>query len=192
LLNNIFNSFISTLANFSSVFNGLLDGFGGFKFSEISWEWWMAFFVIFVIFLSGFSYGKSRLFLSLISLYLAAFIEPLFPYFDYVKSFTGGLESYMVHLILFFVLYFLTFSILSFSSLKTRFTLKEFTLGPLLLIALIKFGFLTSVAFSYLPDELAPQLAKLKTYFAGDLARFWWAVLPVVTALTLRQKRKDD
>ncbi|MDP3953968.1 MAG: hypothetical protein Q8Q06_00945 [bacterium] len=189
MLNNILQKSLVFLSDLSSTMGGFIKDIGGINFSEVPWEWWIAFFIVFVIFLSGFSYGKSRLFVSLLGLYIAAFIEPLFVYFEKTASFIETENIYIVHIILFFIIYFIVFVLLNRSSLKSRFSLKEFSLGPIIFLAMLKFGFLLSIILSYLPPDLITERAPtISTYFVSGTARFWWAVVPILGTLFLKPK----
>ena len=189
-INIYFTNFTKAVGN---LFDGGLPSINSLKSlgNASSWEWWIAFFVVFVIFLSGFSYGKSRLFISLLVLYIAAIVEPLFPYFDKVARLIKIENDYIVHIIIFFVIYFIVFTLLNRSSLKSRFTLKEFAIGPIIFMAILKLGFLFSIIGSYLPAEIINnKLPLMGKYFTGNIARFWWAVIPILGTLFLKQKEE--
>jgi len=186
------NKITTYLSEFLEKISNFVDGrVSGIKLGDFRWEWWIAVFIIFIIFISGFSYGRSKLFISLISLYIASIIEPLFVYFDNIAPLLSSVEPYLVHIILFFFIYFIVFVLLNRSSLKARFSLKEFTMGPIFLLAILKFGFLASVVLAYIPADAIPDIASLSQYFTTDTMKFWWAVLPILGTLFLKKSNVD-
>ena len=174
---------------------GISSFFGGLDLdlSKIGWEWILVFFVVFVIFLSGFTYGKTKMFLGVIAIYIAVFLEQAFPYFDKLIELTKFEPEYLGRVVLFFAIYFIVLALLSQSYIKKRFSLKEFGLIPIALLSILEIGFLLSVVLPYLPEDKISQLpSNLTVYFITGLARFWWAALPIIATVLLRAGKKED
>ena len=167
---------------------------GDFGAAGDSSGWLVILFFIFVVFLVGFTLGRTRMLLALVSIYAAAFIENRFTYFDAVRGYfnppAGGVPEYWVHIGLFIALYVIVFNILNRSILKHRLAVKEASVLAISLEAILIVGLLASIIVAYLPtDQLKFLPADLLKYFSTKNAQFIWAILPLVAALFLRGKR---
>lgn len=100
--------------------------FGGARgFPKLNYNWLIILFFIFVVFLVGLSLGKSRILLSLICLYAAAFLESHFVYFDKLREAIKGKPEFWLHIGLFLVFFIISLLILNRSALKHSLTLRE-------------------------------------------------------------------
>ena len=156
----------------------------------LHYSWLVVFFFILIILLVGFSFGKSRMYVGLLSLYVAGFIETRFIYFDIVRNSVEYIKNqpeYYVRLGLFLLFYIISFVILNRSFMKARMTLSEANLIHVLLITILTIGFLTSIVISYIPPvfqkTIPPQLI---FYFGTKTAQFLWAIIPLATLLLFK------
>lgn len=165
--------------------------FGDFSSFGLHYNWLVILFFLFVIFLVGFSLGRTRMLLGLLSIYIAAFITPLFSYRDRLGEFFKNLPDYWLNLSLFLVVYLIVFLILNRSLLKHRLSMKESSPLTILGIAILEIGFLTTIAVSYLPEKivasLSPQLLK---YFGSKNSQFIWSILPLLAVLFLKGRKE--
>lgn len=164
---------------------------GDFEAVGNSSGWLVILFFIFVVFLVGFTLGRTRMLLALISIYTAAFIENHFIYFDAIRGYFKSAPEYWVHIGLFLILYVIIFNIFNRSILKHRLAVKEASVLAISLEAVLIVGLLASIVVAYLPaDQLKFLPANLLKYFTTKNAQFFWAAAPVALALFLRGRRE--
>lgn len=191
-INNFFSEILIYISDFSRWVQQHLDGI---RLPELRHDWLVIFFFIFVIIIVALSLGRTRMLIALVSIYIAAFIELRFVWLDKLKEieFFKGKPDFWLHLILFFVIYFVVFSILNHSILKHRFSLSETSALSILMIAFFEIGFLVSIILNYFPPELLERVpSRFAPYFATKTALFGWAVLAVLFLLTFPRKKKSS
>ena len=187
MTNQIISQILIYLTDFSKFAKKLA---GGIDTSGLRYDWLIIFFFVFVILLMALSLGRSRMLLALLSLYVAVFLESHFIFFDKIRMLIKNKPDYLLHLGLFFIIYFLVFAILSRSVLKQRLTLSESSIFAVALIAVLEMGFLAAILFSYFPDEWLNKVpARLMPYFATENARFWWALVSLFALLLSKNKK---
>lgn len=178
-------------------FIGYLTDFGGFTRNLVAnldaagktnYQWLVILFFAFVLFLVGFTLGRTRMLIGLLAIYIAYFIESKLIFFDQLKNSVKGISEYQLHLALFFAIYLAVFLILNGSAIKHRLNLKEVSFGSVSLLAILEAGFLTSIASSYLPDGILP--ASIEKYFISPAAIFIWAVLPLAATIFIKSHHK--
>lgn len=178
-MDGIVTSVIYYLASASRVvFKGLgFLGLSGTNQSTIL----MMIFGAFVIFIIGFTLGRSRILMSIICVFIAFFVEKNFPYFASVSSLIGKMPAYIVHIGLFALAFVISFSILNRSVLKHRVTLKDASIISILILSLVNVGLLTSVVLSYYSGA---------TFFGTKNALFYWAIVTLIAIFFLKGKRE--
>lgn len=185
-MNQIIPQVLGYLIDFAQYIRGLL---GNASPSGLNYVWLIIFFFVFAVFLVGFSFGRSRILISLLCLYIAAFLESHFVFFDELRGLTKDKSESWLHAGLFLIIFAASFAILNRSALKRPLTLRETSFFSLFLAAVLEVGFLASLLISYFPPEAVPGLpAGLVRYFGTENARFWWALAPLVFLLFIRQK----
>ena len=149
-------------------------------------------FVLLMVFLFGVTFGRSRLLIGLLSLYVARVLESVFPYFDWLKGQLKSTDASFIHAGLFIVIFMITFVLLERSVLRARLGLSEASVAYVGILSLLELGFLVSIASIYLPTEvyriLPPQLLE---YFNTKSAQFWWSAAPILSLLFMRKHYKD-
>ena len=191
MANQIITQILIYLADFSKFTQKLT---ADIDVSGFRYDWLIIFFFVFVILLVALSLGRSRMLLALLSLYIAAFLEPHFVYFEKLREAIKNVPDYWLHFSLFFLIYGIAFVILNRSVLMHRLTLAEASIAAVALIAVVEMGFLATILLSYFPPELMEHVpSKLIPYFATKTAQFWWAIIPIIaTLLNRRQKSKSQ
>ncbi len=186
------NAFISEvlghLIDFTQYTQGL---FGNAGLPKLNYGWLVALFFVFMIFLVGLSLGKSRILLSLICLYVAAFLESHFIYFDKLRGVIKSQPESWLHIGLFLIFFIISLAILNRSALKHSLTLRETSFFPIVLITIVGIGFLASLIVSYLPPEINGiwPTAVIK-FFGTKNAQFWWALTPLVILIFFKRKKE--
>ena len=158
---------------------------------KLDYPWLVILFGIFVIFLVGFGLGRSRMMLSLVSLYIASFLETHFTYFNNISSALKNIPQYVMHVAILLILYGITFFLLNRSFIKQRLALKEASIFVATLMAVLQIGFLASIVISYLPAAVVAPLPKWVLQFFGTKnAQFLWALTPIVLLIFMKQEKK--
>lgn len=182
--------YISDFSKFIQKYTGNIN-LPDWGLPALHYSWFVVLFFAFVIFLIAITFGRSRMFLALISLYAAAFLEEHFVYFDWLRGWLKNQPEFWVHLGLFLILYVIIFTILNRSVLKHRLTIKESSVFTAGLAALMEIGFLASIVFSYLPQSVVGTLpAQLIKFFDTKTAQFWWAIVPLAVLVFLKRKKE--
>lgn len=190
MVNQIISRALIYLMDFSKSAQKLTGNIG---LPSLNYGWLIALFFIFAILLIAITLGKSRMLLALLSLYIAAFLEAHFAYFEKLRQVIKTLPDYWLHFGLFLLIYFIAFGILNHSALKHRLTLAESSIFAIILIALVEIGFLASILISYLPPEALKQVpASTIPFFATKNAQFWWALVSLATLLLSKKKKEHS
>lgn len=186
MTNQIFSQILIYLTDFS----GFIKKFtGDVGVSGVRYDWLIIFFFVFAVLIIALSFGRSRMLLALLSLYIAAFLEPHFIYFDKLRQVLKTKPDYWLHIGLFLLIYIIVFAILNRSFLKHRFTLADASIFAIISIAVVEIGFLAALLISYFPDALLSKAPpKLLPYFVTKNAQFWWALLPLVLLLFSKKR----
>lgn len=139
--------------------------------------------------LFGLSLGRTKVVLSLFSIYIAFAFEKLFPYGNNLNNLIGNrLPTHWIHLVLFFGAYLVVFVIFSNSFIKRRLSSSEYSLIGILILSLIQFGFMASIVLNILPENLAREWSfGFYNFFATPTALFLWALTPLPVLLFIRR-----
>ena len=116
-------------------------------------------FLAFAFFVVGITLGRSRLVVGVLSLYVAAFSERLFPFHNEIQNSFGDLQTYWVRVGVLVIFYILVFIGLSRSAAGARFSLKEASFFSVLVISILQAGFLASLIMAMLPDSVLGTLS---------------------------------
>lgn len=164
---------------------------GSAALPRLNYSWLIVLFFIFAIFLIGLNLGRLRILLSLICIYIAAFLESRFIFFDKLRELLKNPPEFQLHIGLFLVIYTIIVLIFNRSALKHSLTLRETSFFPIALIAILEIGFLASLITAYLPPGTIGSLpAGLVNFFGTRNAQFWWALAPLVLLLFMKRDKK--
>ena len=150
--------------------------------------------LVFLI-LYGLSLGKTKALISLLGIYVALAFDAAFPYLAQLHDLVGLTEEiYTTRIVVFMLIYLLTFAILNNSFAKARFTMKESSIVSVGIISLAQIGLLVAVITNIIPDEIIEKMPDyLSAYFSTKEALFFWIVVPIIILLFLRKgKRKNS
>ena len=149
--------------------------------------------LVFLI-LYGLSLGKTKALISLLGIYVALAFDAAFPYLEQLHDLVGFTEDvYSTRIVVFMLIYLLTFAILNNSFAKSRFTMKESSVVSVGVISLAQIGLLVAIITNIIPDEIIQKLPEyLSAYFSTKEALFFWIVIPIILLIFLRKgKRKN-
>lgn len=150
-------------------------------------------FVAFIIFVVGFTLGRTRILISIISLYVAYFIEINFSYFSVLHGAVYNIPPYIVHIGLFIIFFIIIFSLFNRSILKSRITLEDSSIIAILILSLINVGLLLSIIISYVPrigGSIFPD--SLISYFGSKNALFYWASASIISVFFLKGRSRSN
>jgi hypothetical protein len=187
-MNQIFSQSQNFFLNILKTLQGSVGGIGTPK---LDYPWLIILFVVFVIFLVGFGLGRSRMMISLISLYIASFLEVHFVYFNNISGILKNIPPHVMHIGFLLIIYGVVFFLLNRSFIKQRLTLKEASIFVAALMAILQIGFMASIMISYLPavsTAVFPQWVLL--IFGTKNAQFLWALTPIIVLIFMKSEKK--
>ena len=113
----------------------------------------------------------------------------IFPYSDKISNIIGSsLEEYWIRLGIFLIAYVVVFSIFNFSFIRKRISSSEYSLFGIIILSFLQVGFLVSVVFNILPEELILKwVPSFSNYFSTPIALFFWAFVPLPGLLFIRR-----
>ena len=149
--------------------------------TSISPGWLFGAFSAVAVSLYGLSLGRTRAVVSLLSIYVAFVFIRLFPYSDKIDQITNSsLALYWIEVGMFLGAYLVVFIIFTFSFVSRRLSSAEFSLFGVIIISILQLGFLISIIFSILPEDLVIKWSLgFYNYFATQQALFFWAIGPL-------------
>ena len=135
------------------------------------------------------SIGRTRAVISLLSIYVALAFNIIFPYSKEVSNIIGSsIEEYWIRLGIFFIAYIAVFAIFNFSFIKKRISSSEYSLFGIIILSFLQVGFLVSVVFNILPEELVLKwVPNFSNYFSTPTALFFWAFAPLPGLLFIKK-----
>lgn len=149
--------------------------------------------LVFLI-LYGLSLGRTKALISLLSIYVALAFDAAFPYLGRLHEVVGVTKDiYTTRIVVFMLVYLLTFAILNKSFAKARFTLKESSIISVAVISLAQIGLLIAVITNIIPDEIIEKMPEyLSAYFATKEALFLWVVIPIIILLFFKKGKSKN
>jgi hypothetical protein len=163
------------------------------NWSTPTWDLFIIIIFIIVSLLYGFSVGRDRLIVTLISTYMALAVVHVVPFSDIewtAHLFATSAWRVGMFLGIFIVLFFL----LSQSALMNSIRRSDVrgSWWQVILFGFLQIGLLISIIFSYLPDPTLNHFSgAVQFYFVSDLAKLFWVCTPIVLLILIRQKRVD-
>ncbi len=160
-----------------------------FDWSKPSWDLFIILFFIIAGFLYGFSLGRDRVIVILISVYMALAVVNSAPYIGNFRGDIGLDQFFGFRISTFVVVFVLLFFLMSRSALLSTIASTD-TRGSwwqVLLFSFLHVGLLISITLSFLPPSAATHLAPLtQKVFVQDIGRFIWIVAPIVAMIVIK------
>lgn len=159
-----------------------------------SWDMFIVLFFLATAFLYGFSLGRDRIIVIMVSLYMALAVVNYAPF---IKSLSAEVNI-ATPLFAFKISAFLGVFIILFLLLSRSAILHSMASGSapgkwwqILLFSVLHAGLLISVVLSFLPiDTLNYLTPATREIFANEFGRFLWVILPIVAMVALNNKEK--
>ncbi|HOZ36317.1 MAG TPA: hypothetical protein PLR18_00610 [bacterium] len=146
-------------------------------------------FVILVL-VYGFLMDPHNMVINLFSLYAGLAVVRVFPFETWG---VWGTASWLAQLIIFSLVAVVVAVLLSRTHLFKAVYVSNFLTRwwAAIINGCLHGGFLTGILLSFLPIKFLGQFSPWAlNFFGGEMARFWWAVLPIVGLIFLRHKSK--
>lgn len=159
------------------------------NWAQPSWDVFIILFFVVGAILYGFSLGRDRVIVILISIYMALAVVNTMPFIgDLVKN--TPLDQFSIFRMSSFVVVFMVlFFLMSRSALLSTVASSDSSGSwwQVMLFSFLHTGLLISITLSFLPDGAAKNLTPFtQTLFVKDLARFIWIVAPIVAMIMLK------
>jgi hypothetical protein len=144
--------------------------------------------ILVCVLLFALSLGRTRMLVSLLSIYVAFVLQATFPFFRWLSenmvSLTDDMSTLRVGVLL--LAYIASFILMSRSVLGSRFNLSEASFFSVIIIGLIQVGFLISIILNLAPAYQQYLPAVFLSYIANQKALFCWALAPLILLIFQR------
>jgi hypothetical protein len=159
--------------------------------ADPTWDLFVLLFFVIAVLLYGFSLGRDRVVVIMISIYMGLAVVTNAPYLDRLKA-SFALNSFAFQISAFIGVFLLFFFLLSRNALVRSFALgSDGGLVQTMLFSVLHVGLLLSVGLSFLPGGALEHLSyKTQAVFTSDAGRFAWLVSPIVAMMIFGGERK--
>lgn len=185
-----FGAILSSAGSAAAPLSGVA---GAINLSDPSWDLFILLFFVVGALLYGFTLGRERVIVLIVSMYMALAVIGNAPW---LHSFQTKIEvgnMFAFQITTFLGVFLFLFFFLSRSALMRSLTLgDEGRWWHVLLFSFLQVGLLISMMLSYLPTEATDRLLEpTRLIFVSAEGRFTWIVLPIVAMMILRGKRDE-
>ncbi|OGL68626.1 hypothetical protein A3B21_02805 [Candidatus Uhrbacteria bacterium RIFCSPLOWO2_01_FULL_47_24] len=157
------------------------------NWSRPSWDLFIFLFFFIIAFLYGFSLGRDRILVILVSIYIALAVVPAFPYLDRLHL-DVSVQGFAFRVTSFYIVFVVLFFLLSRSALVNLLGAQNTGVGDrlieVIIFSILHVGLLVSVTLSFLPQNALMQLSTgTREVFTSDMGKFLWLVAPVIAMI---------
>lgn len=169
---------------------------GGFlknvDFQNPSWDLFIGLFFVIGALLYGFSLGRDRIIVIMVSIFMALAIVQAMPRFVVDIAFNGQSAFQVTTFISLFVILF--FLISRSALLRTLGAgLSNGTWYQTVVFSVLHVGLLISITMSFLPENLLMKFTpQTQQIFTGEWPRFAWIVAPILAMIIFGGKSDED
>ena len=172
---------------------GIQDLLTKINWAQPSWDLFIFLFFFIVAFLYGFSLGRDRILVILVSIYIALAVVPSFPYLDRLYL-DVSVQGFAFRVTSFYIVFIALFFLLSRSALLNLLGAQSTGIGDnifeVVIFSLLHVGLLVSITLSFLPKIALTALSPAtREVFTGDMGKFLWLVAPVVAMIVFSHHR---
>lgn len=162
-------------------------------FTNPTWDLFVVLFFIIGAFLYGFSLGRDRIIVILVSIYMSLAVINTIPLINGDASVSVG-DVFAFKLTGFFVLFLFLFFLFARSGL-----LRTIAVGDnsgrwhhILIFSILHVGLIISIAMSFLPpeylDNFAPQTQQI---FVSEIGQFIWIIAPIFFMAVIKRDGEE-
>lgn len=167
----------------------------GLDINSPSWDLFIFLFFIIATFVYGFTLGRSRIMVLLVSTYMALAVTKSAPFLFTDQSLTvGSSPFFIVQITAFIGAMLLIFFFLSNSALRRAFAATDIQgrLWQIIAFSVLHAGLLVAAVLSFVPPERRAALGQVtQTLFGTDTALFVWTLLPIVVMMFVRDPKEE-
>ncbi|MEX2209856.1 MAG: hypothetical protein WD846_03145 [Patescibacteria group bacterium] len=167
----------------------------GLDVNSPSWDLFIFLFFIVATFVYGFTLGRSRIMVLLVSTYMALALTQTAPFLGGTEEVTvGSSPFFVVQITAFVATMLLIFFFLSNSALRRAFAATEIQgkAWQIIIFSILHAGLLVSVVLSFVPpDRRAALLDATQNLFATETALFVWTLLPIIVMMFVRDPEEE-
>lgn len=172
---------------------GIQELIAKIDWSQPSWDLFIFLFFFIVAFLYGFSLGRDRILVILVSIYIALAVVPEFPYLDRLYL-DLSVQGFAFRVTSFYIVFIVLFFLLSRSALINLLGAQTTGVGDrlieVIIFSVLHVGLLLSITLSFLPEPALLELSPgTREVFASDMGQFAWLIAPVVAMIVFSHHR---
>lgn len=158
-----------------------------------SWDLFIYLFFIISVALYGFSLGRERIWVIMVSVYMSLAIAQNLPFINEDLSDKLNLGPvYILRLLVFAVCVFVLFYLFSKMGALAGFAGKA-SVAHIAIFSVLQVGLLISIILSFLPPDAIDMLSDFtRQVFTSDLARFLWIVAPIGAMLLVKPQEAPE
>lgn len=176
-----------------TMLNTLQSAVSAVNWSRPSWDLFIFLLFFIIAFLYGFSLGRDRILVILVSIYIALAVVPAFPYLD--KLYLDlSIQGFAFRVTSFYLIFIVLFFLLSRSALLNLLGAQNTGIGDnileVILFSLLHVGLLVSITLSFLPKPALFALSPAtREVFTSEMGKFLWLVGPVIAMIVFSHHR---
>ena len=171
----------------------LVSFFQNIDLGAPTWDLFLILFFVMGAFIYGFSLGRDRIIVILVSVYMSLAVVDKIPMFNGQAEIVLS-DVFAFKITSFFVLFLFLFFFFARSGL-----LRTIAIGDnrgrwyqVVVFSILQIGLIISIAMSFLPvDFLAKFSEQIRWVFNSDVARFFWLVTPILAMAMIRRVTPD-
>jgi len=174
--------------------DSILANLAGINWNSPSWDLFIFIFFIVGALLYGFSLGRDRILVILISIYMALAVVSNAPLINQFNLALHLSENVILHISIFLSAFVILFFLLSRSALIK-------TIGDnnapgkwwqVIVFSILQVGLLISITMSFLPAEFLANFSQTtRSIFISDFGKTAWLILPIAI-MALAPKSKSE
>ncbi len=168
----------------------------GLDVNSPSWDLFIFLFFIVATFVYGFTLGRSRIMVLLVSTYMAIALVRTAPFLLNTQDVTiGSSPFFVIQITAFIAAMLLIFFFLANSGLRRAFAANDVQgkAWQIIGFSVLQAGLMVATVLSFLPAaQRAGLLGVTRDLFATDMALFIWTLAPIVLMMFVRDPDDDD
>lgn len=159
----------------------------GIDWSKPTWDLFIFLFFFIIAFLYGFSLGRDRILVILVSIYIALAVVPAFPYLERLYL-DLSVQGFAFRVTSFYIFFIVLFFLLSRSALLNLLSAQATGIGDklveVIIFSVLHVGLLVSITLSFLPEAALSRLAPgTREVFTSEMGKFLWLTAPIAAMI---------
>lgn len=168
--------------------------FTGLNWAAPSWDLFILLFFVIGALLYGFSLGRDRIVVILVSIYMALAVAQNAPIINQINMSFHLNDNIVLKISMFLGIFVVLFFLLSRSALRKTIGDNSATGAwwQVIVFAILQCGLLISITLTLLPPEMTSAFsASTRQIFTGDIGRSIWLIAPIIV-MALGPKQKTE